>query len=107
MTNIIEYFTPILFTPPATPHMACTDVFAETWMTLVIQPALESDAVYKPLETLERMKSVDWAEKGLCPACVREKREEWTVEQEVIWKRVDGWLEIGGEKKIASTSMGI
>lgn len=75
--------------------MACTDSFAETWMTLVIQPALESDGVYKPLETLEQMKNIDWAKKGLCPSCVREKREEWIEEQKLIWKRVDDWLELG------------
>jgi hypothetical protein len=94
MANIIEYFTPILFTPPATPHMACTDTFAETWMAFVIQPALESDGVYKPLETLEKMKNVDWAKNGLCHSCVREKREEWSGEQELIWKRVDDWLDL-------------
>ncbi|KAH7906004.1 hypothetical protein BJ138DRAFT_1224641 [Hygrophoropsis aurantiaca] len=31
---------------------------------------------------------IDW----LCPACVREKREEWAD----IWARVDGWLDLGG-----------
>ena len=59
MTRFIDHFTPILFTPPATPHMACTDVFADTWMSLVIQHAIENDSVYKPLETLERMKGTD------------------------------------------------
>jgi hypothetical protein len=97
MAKIIEYFTPILFTPPATPHMECTDIIAETWMTLVIQPALGSDGVYKPLETLEQMKNVNWAKNGLCASCVREKREEWTTEQELVWKRVDDWLDLRTE----------
>lgn len=94
MTRIIEHFSPILFTPAATRHMECTDVFADTWMTLVIQPALDNDGVYKPLETLERMKSIDWGKEGLCPSCVIEKKEEWTEEQRTVWRLMDNWLEL-------------
>ena len=94
MTRFIEHFTPILFTPAATPHMACTDVFADTWMKLVIQPALDNDGVYKPLETLERIKSIDWGKEGLCPSCVVEKREEWSEEQKTVWRLMDSWLEV-------------
>lgn len=93
MTRLIEHFTPILFTPAATPHIECTDVFADTWMPLIIQPALDNNGVYKPLETLERMKSIDWAKEGLCPSCVVEKREEWSEEQRIVWKLMDSWLE--------------
>lgn len=108
MAHIIHHFTPILFTPAATPHMACTDVFADTWMTLVIQPALEDDGVYKPLETLQRMKTIDWAKEGLCELCVREKREEWTEEQRVVWARMDQWLCLdAGEDKAATMSTSI
>ncbi|PFH46073.1 hypothetical protein AMATHDRAFT_77826 [Amanita thiersii Skay4041] len=92
MEKLIEHFTPILFTPATTPHMACTDVFADTWMTLIVQPALEDEGVYKPVETLERFKSIDWAKQGLCESCVVEKREEWTAEQHVIWDKIDRWL---------------
>jgi hypothetical protein len=92
MTHLIDHFTPILFTPPATSHMACTDVFADTWMTLVIQPAIENDGVYKPLETLELMKGTDWEKEGLCQSCVKEKHEEWTEEQRNVWKSMDAWL---------------
>ncbi|KAH0586669.1 hypothetical protein H2248_007889 [Termitomyces sp. 'cryptogamus'] len=92
MERIIEHFTPILFTPATTPHMACTNVFADTWMSLVIQPAIEDNGVYKPLETLERIKSIDWADAGLCAACVKEKNEEWTQEQQHIWNTMDTWL---------------
>lgn len=92
ITQLIDHFTPILFTPATTRHMACTDVFADTWMTLVIQPGLENDGVYKPLETLELIKSINWNEHGLCSSCVVEKREEWTEEQNVVWKRMDDWL---------------
>ncbi|KAG6828910.1 hypothetical protein H0H92_006361 [Tricholoma furcatifolium] len=97
MERIIEYFTPILFTPPATPHMACTDVFADTWMRLVITPAIENNGVYKPLETLERIKGIDWEKEGLCEACVKEKNEEWSEEQQNIWKAMDAWLELTAE----------
>ena len=93
MTRLIEHFTPILFTPAATLHIECTDVFADTWMPLIIQPALDNNGVYKPLETLERMKSIDWAKEGLCPSCVVEKREEWSEEQRIVWKLMDSWLE--------------
>lgn len=94
MTHFIEHFSPILFTAPATPHMACTDVFASTWMKLVIQPAIDSEGVYKPLETLEFIKNVDWANAGLCGACILEKNTEWTEEQETIWRLMDQWLDL-------------
>ncbi|PPQ64808.1 hypothetical protein CVT26_002640 [Gymnopilus dilepis] len=97
MNRLITHFTPILFTPAATPHMACTDVFAETWMPLVIQPAIADDGVYKPLETLQRMKEIDWAKHGLCESCVVEKREEWTEEQRTVWNLMDTWLESPSE----------
>ncbi|KAF9486079.1 hypothetical protein BDN70DRAFT_870594 [Pholiota conissans] len=94
MTRLIENFTPTLFTAPAASHMKCTDAFAgDTWMTLVIQPALENDGVYKPLETLQRIKEIDWEAHGLCPSCVAEKIEEWTQEQRTIWDLIDSWLE--------------
>ena len=77
--------------------MACTDVFADQWMALVIQSAIAGDGVYKPLETLEQIKQIDWGAKGLCPACVREKREEWTKEQEDVWEKMDGWASSRGK----------
>ncbi|KAG7445882.1 uncharacterized protein BT62DRAFT_968672 [Guyanagaster necrorhizus] len=92
MADLINHFTPILFTPPATSHMACTDVFADKWMPLVIQPALEDDGVYKPLESLERIKLIDWGKEGLCTSCVKDKKVEWTEEQETVWNLIDGWL---------------
>lgn len=64
-------------------------------MPLVIQPALENDGVYKPLETLQRMIDLDWAAHGMCAPCILEKREEWRNEQEDIWERIDGWLGLG------------
>lgn len=94
MNKLIEYFTPVLFTPATTPHIPCTDVFADTWMPLVIQPAIENEGVAKPLETLEQMKLIDWAGKGLCASCVVEKRAEWTAEQHTIWSMMDAWLKV-------------
>ncbi|KAF8889909.1 hypothetical protein BD779DRAFT_1438966 [Infundibulicybe gibba] len=94
MTCLIEHFTPTLFTPATTPHMKCTDIFADTWMPLVIQPALEDDGVYKPIETLERMKSINWVKEGICIACHEAKREEWTKEQEGVWEAMDEWLKL-------------
>ncbi|KAJ6576569.1 hypothetical protein DFH09DRAFT_1149734 [Mycena vulgaris] len=94
MTHLIDHFSPILFTAPAARHMACTDVVADTWMRLVIQPAIDDEGVYKPLETLERIKSVDWGKAGLCSACVLEKHSEWTEEQQVVWSLMDQWLDL-------------
>jgi hypothetical protein len=90
----MEHFTPILFTPAATPHMACTDVFANTWMSLVIEPALDNGGVYKPLETLQDIIDVDWGKHGLCPSCVNEKRDEWHGEQQNVWERMGGWTDV-------------
>ncbi|GLB34462.1 hypothetical protein LshimejAT787_0200270 [Lyophyllum shimeji] len=101
MERVIEHFTPTLFTPPATAHRACTDVFADTWMTVVIQPAIDDNGVYKPLETLELIKGVDWGKLGLCRGCLEEKKEEWTKEQRDIWRAMDGWLDIGADRQTA------
>ncbi|KAI6045896.1 hypothetical protein EDC04DRAFT_2558874, partial [Pisolithus marmoratus] len=92
MAGIVDHFTPILFTPagmilcllPQRHNMACTVVFGNKWMSLVIQSAISDGGVYKPVETLECIKQLDWAAEGLFPACVREKREEWTEEQVVV-----------------------
>jgi hypothetical protein len=89
----MDHFTPILFTPATTSHMACTDVFADTWMFRVIQPALENAGVYKPLETLQKIIDTDWGELGLCSSCVIEKRAEWTRVQEEIWEKMDDWID--------------
>jgi len=94
MMRVIDHFTPILFTPATTPHMGCTDVFADTWMTCVISPAIESGGVYRPIETLERMRSLDWVKHGLCSACVEEKDKEWREEQENVWNMIERWLEM-------------
>ncbi|KAF8236753.1 hypothetical protein L208DRAFT_1421801 [Tricholoma matsutake] len=94
MTCLIDHFTPILFTPPAASHRSCTDIFAETWMSLVIQPGLENDGVYKPLETLQRMKDTDWEKEGLCQSCVKDKHSAWTEEQRNIWDSMDEWLKL-------------
>ncbi|KAG9309196.1 hypothetical protein JVU11DRAFT_10910 [Chiua virens] len=94
MNSIVEHFTPILFEPPVTPHMGCTNLLAEKWFPLVIQSAIAGDSVYKPLEALEQLKQIDWVAEGLCLACVREKREEWTNEQEDVWEKMDAWLKL-------------
>jgi len=97
MTQLIEHFSPILFTVPPAGHMECTDCLASHWMTLAIQPALEDDGVYKPLETLQRIKNIDWEARGLCSSCVKAKRDEWTEEQERVWKLMDKWLTSGSD----------
>ncbi|KAI0672630.1 hypothetical protein C8Q78DRAFT_1020489 [Trametes maxima] len=92
LEQLVAHFTPILFTVATAGHMACTDVFAEQWMPLVIQPALDDNGLCRPLETLERIIAIDWAAEGLCGECVQGKREEWRGEQRDVWERIDGWL---------------
>lgn len=89
----MEHFTPVLFTVATAGHMACTDVFAEKWMPLVIQPALDDNGLCRPLETLDRIIGIDWAAEGLCAECVREKTDEWRGEQRAVWEAMDRWLE--------------
>ncbi|KIK66728.1 hypothetical protein GYMLUDRAFT_238964 [Collybiopsis luxurians FD-317 M1] len=90
--TLIERFTPLLFTPPPTSHMECTDALAEQWMPLVISPAIEDSAMGKPLQTLEKMKNVDWGTYGICESCVKDKLDEWTEEQTAVWDLLDGWI---------------
>ncbi|KAF5389111.1 hypothetical protein D9757_005008 [Collybiopsis confluens] len=87
---LIERFTPLLFTPPPTSHMECTDVLAEQWMPLVITPAIADSAMGKPLQTLEKMKSIPWGKYGICDSCVKEKLDEWSEEQNAVWELLDG-----------------
>ncbi|KAK7686696.1 hypothetical protein QCA50_010296 [Cerrena zonata] len=95
LDDLIGHFTPILFTVATAGHMVCTDVFAEAWMPLVIQPALENNGLCKPIETLQTIIDLDWKVQGLCEECVKDKREEWKGEQQVVWNKMDGWLGLG------------
>ncbi|KAE9385456.1 hypothetical protein BT96DRAFT_982037 [Gymnopus androsaceus JB14] len=88
--NSSDRFTPLLFTPPPTSHMNCTDALAEHWMSMVISPAIDNSAMGKPLQTLESMKGVDWVGLGLCEACAKDKIDEWTEEQAAVWETY-GW----------------
>lgn len=92
LDQLIGHFTPILYTVATAGHMSCTDVLAETWMPLVIQPAFENNGLCKPIETLQAIIDLDWTTHGLCQECVIAKREEWKEEQETVWKKMDGWL---------------
>ena len=92
LEQLIGHFTPILFTVATAGHMACTDVLAEKWMPLVIQPALDDNGLCRPLETLDRVIAIDWEKEGLCAECVRDKAEEWRAEQKTVWEAMDGWL---------------
>ena len=73
--------------------MECTDVFADKWMDIVIQPSLENDGVYKPLESLGMMKSLDWRGMGVCESCVKDKHVEWDEEADNVWKLLGDWLQ--------------
>lgn len=97
LDDLIAHFTPILFTVATAGHMACTDVFAEKWMPLVITPALANNGLCHPLETLQTIMDLDWAAEELCEECVREKRAEWRDEQRTVWERMDGWLGLEGK----------
>ncbi|KAK7466119.1 hypothetical protein VKT23_004844 [Stygiomarasmius scandens] len=92
MENLATYFTPVIFTPPPTSHMACTDVIADRWMQFVITPVLADSGLCHPIESLEMLKSVDWVKEGICEDCVKDKRDEWTEEQNTVWNKMDDWL---------------
>lgn len=92
--QLIAHFTPILFTVATAGHMACTDVFAETWMPDVIAPALADNGLCRPVETLRKIQKVRWEDKGVCEECCAAKREEWDEEIKAVWKKVDEWLGI-------------
>jgi hypothetical protein len=76
--------------------MACTDAFAEHWMSWVISPALldHTRGVSAPIEALRKICEIDWAKLGLCGECVQNKREEWKGEIDTIWEKMDEWLDI-------------
>ena len=97
MNKLIEHITPVLFTPVTTPHITCTDVFADTWSSLIAEPAIINDWLIRPLETLEQMKNIDWQGHGLCASCTVTQRKEWTAEQHAIWNMMDGWLKDDSE----------
>lgn len=72
--------------------MPCTDVFAEMWMPLVIQPALINSGLCRPIETLKEIIDLDWDSHGVCESCVVDKREEWRAEQRTMWVKLDDWI---------------
>jgi hypothetical protein len=57
-------------------------------------------SVYRPLESLETIKSINWVEKGLCPECVKEKREEWSDEQRMVWERFGEWVDEASSRSL-------
>jgi len=59
---------------------------------MVISPAIGDNGVCRPLETLGRLKEIDWAKHGLCAYCVEEKRKEWTEEQMNVWDLMESWM---------------
>ena|ERR1700761_8089375 len=70
------------------------DNLAEHWMALVLTPAIKDSGVYKPLETLQSMRSVNWEAVGVCRECRALKDSEWKEEAERIWAKLDEWLNI-------------
>ena len=90
--ELISHFTPILFTVATASHMACTDMFAEQWMPLVIGPALLNSGLCRPIETLRNIQQIDWEKEGLCVECCKEKRQEWEEEIVTVWGKVDEWI---------------
>ena len=106
MHRIMDHFAPILFTVPTSSHMECTGVFADHWMNVAIQPALDDSGVYKPLETLKKIQEVDWGSLGLCNTCCEEKRKEWEDEAKDIWSRMDNWVDLDSLFAIFTASTG-
>jgi hypothetical protein len=57
-------------------------------------------SVYRPLESLETIKSINWVKKGLCPECVKDKREEWSDEQRIVWLRFGEWVDEASSRSL-------
>jgi hypothetical protein len=93
LASLIADFTPVLFTVDAASHMACTETIADNWMSDVIAPALADGGVGRPLETLARIASLPWKEKGLCDECVESKKTGWDETAKDVWEKVGGWVE--------------
>jgi hypothetical protein len=70
------------------------DKIADSWMPLVLQPAIDHGGMYKPLETLKAMSDIDWEGVGVCKSCAEEKRRDWANEAEVVWEKLGPWLEL-------------
>ncbi|KAH9063521.1 hypothetical protein EDB87DRAFT_1673568 [Lactarius vividus] len=93
LSSLIADFTPVLFTVGAASHMQCTDALADYWMSDVITPALADGGVGHPLETLTRIASQSWKERGVCEECVESKKVEWGDTAKDIWEKIGGWVE--------------
>ena len=65
-------------------------------MVSVTSPALSDPTVgvNAPIEALEKLHELNWVKLGLCEECVRDKREEWKGEMDIIWEKMDEWLSI-------------
>ncbi|KIJ36740.1 hypothetical protein M422DRAFT_260833 [Sphaerobolus stellatus SS14] len=95
--KIIHHFAPVLFTVATGDHMECTELLADHWMNLAIQPAIDDSGVYKPLETLKRIQNIDWASLGLCEECCKAKREEWDEEADSFWSKLEEWTKLDSD----------
>jgi len=93
LASLIADFTPVLFTVGAASHMGCTDALADYWMSDVITPALADGGVGRPLETLTRIASQSWKERGVCDECAESKKVEWGETANDVWEKVGGWVE--------------
>ena len=72
--------------------MQCTDALADCWMSDVIAPALADGGVGRPLETLTRIASQPWKERGVCDDCVEIKKVEWGETARDVWAKIGGWV---------------
>ncbi|KAN0133693.1 hypothetical protein V8E53_008417 [Lactarius tabidus] len=93
LASLITDFTPVLFTVGAASHMPCTEALADYWMSDVITPALADGGVGRPLETLARIASQPWKERGVCDECVESKKVEWGEAAKDVWEKTGGWVE--------------
>jgi len=59
----------------------------------VITPALADGGVGCPLETLARIASLSWKERGLCDECVESKKTEWIGTAKDVWEKVGSWVD--------------
>ena len=98
LTSITSSFASALFQPPPALHMPCSDAVADHWMEHVVTPALASNGLADPFNTLSRISNLPWRDFGVCEECVVELRRQWSVEALTLWKEMDVWMQESGAK---------
>ena len=63
-------------------------------MDQAVTPALADGGTYKVIDTLRRLRDIEWAEFGVCEECCVAKREEWNGEILQVWEDLEKRLSL-------------